>query len=334
MTFGATILDADGLRLSAEEKAFFRDADPYGFILFARNIEDRDQVLALTDELREAVGRDAPILIDQEGGRVQRLRPPLARQWEPPLDFARRAGEHATQAMYMRYLITALELRGFGIDVNCAPMVDVPRAQTHEFLTNRCYGTTPSEAASLGRAVAMGLMAGGVLPVVKHIPGHGLATADSHHDLPVVSAPAEELDRVDFAPFKVLNDLPMAMTAHVVYEAYDSLPATLSHRMIQVIRNDIGFDGLLMTDDVSMKALSGSYADITTASLDAGCDVVLLCNATLAERQQVAEAAGQMTPAAQERAERALELRQQAAAVDIKAVEEKLEALLNGPIDV
>lgn len=330
MTFGATILDAEGLRLTADETAFFREADPFGFILFARNIESREQVLALTDDMREAVGRDVPILIDQEGGRVQRLRPPLAREWTPPLDFARQAGDQATQAMYMRYLITALELRSFGIDVNCAPMVDVPRATTHEFLTNRCYGHSPAQAAGLGRAVAMGLMAGGVLPVLKHIPGHGLATADSHHDLPVVSAAVEELDTVDFAPFKVLNDLPMAMTAHVVYEAFDSAPATLSQRMIQVIRNDIGFDGLLMTDDISMKALTGSYAEITAGSLAAGCDVVLLCNATLAERQEVAEAAGGMSPAAQVRAERALALRQQASEVDIQAVDEKLEALMTG----
>jgi beta-N-acetylhexosaminidase len=179
----------------------------------------------------------------------------------------------------------------------------------------------------------MGLMAGGVLPVLKHIPGHGLAMADSHHDLPVVSAPVEVLDTVDFAPFKVLNDLPMAMTAHVVYEAFDDLPATLSPRMIQVIRNDIGFDGLLMTDDISMKALSGSLADIASTSIDVGCDVVLLCNATLAERQSVAEAAGQMSHDAQERAERALAQRKPASEVDIRTVEEKLEALLRGGDD-
>lgn len=330
MTFGATILDAEGTTLSADEIAFFRDADPYGFILFARNIDTGDQLRALCDQMRDAVGRDAPILIDQEGGRVQRLRPPLARQWTPPLDFARAAGAHATQAMYLRYLITALELRRYGIDVNCAPMVDVPRPETHAFLTDRCYGDSPAQAAGLGRAVAMGLMDGGVLPVVKHIPGHGLATADSHHDLPHVDAPVEVLDSIDFAPFKVLNDLPMAMTAHVVYDAFDDLPATLSPRMIQVIRNDIGFDGLLMTDDVSMKALTGSYGDIARQSLSAGCDVVLLCNATLAERQEVAEAAGRMDGAAQDRAERALELRKKAVEVDIQTVEEKLEALLHG----
>ena len=330
MTFGATILDAEGTRLSTDEKTLFREADPFGFILFARNIEDGNQLRALCDEMREAVGRDAPILIDQEGGRVQRLRPPLARDWTPPLDFAQAAGAEAHKAMYLRYLLIALELRSYGIDVNCAPMVDVPRENTHDFLTDRCYGRTPADAAALGRAVSMGLMAGGVLPVLKHIPGHGLATQDSHHDLPVVSAPESELDQVDFAPFKVLNDLPMAMTAHVVYEAYGPLPATMSPRMIQVIRNEIGFDNLLMTDDISMKALQGSYAEITQGSLAAGCDVVLLCNATLVEKIEVAEAAGLMTPIAQERAERALALRNQASEVDIHAVEEKLEALLNG----
>ena len=334
MTFGATILDAEGLELTPDEIAFFREADPFGFILFARNIDGAEQLHALCSQMREAVGRDAPILIDQEGGRVQRLRPPLAREWEPPLDFAVRAGDKAAQAMYLRYLITALELRGYGIDVNCAPMVDVPRPDTHAFLTNRCYGGTPAAAAGLGRAVAMGLMAGGVLPGVKHIPGHGAATADSHFDLPVVPVPAETLDAVDFAPFKVLNDLPMAMTAHVVYEAFDSRPATLSPRMIQVIRNDIGFDGLLMTDDISMKALTGTKAEITRDSLAAGCDVVLLCNATLADRQEVAEAAGRMGPSAQARAERALAMREQAAEVDIRAAEEKLEALLRGRGDV
>jgi beta-N-acetylhexosaminidase len=330
MTFGATILDAEGLRLTPEEKTFFRDANPYGFILFARNIQDGDQLRALTSDMRDAVGRDAPILIDQEGGRVQRLRPPLARQWEPPLTFARSAGDQATQAMYLRYLLTALELRSYGIDVNCAPMVDVPRPDTHEFLTDRCYGDTPAAAAGLGRAVAMGLLAGGVLPVLKHIPGHGLATADSHYDLPRVTAPVQELDTVDFAPFKVLNDLPMAMTAHVVYEAFDPAPATLSRRMIQIIRNDIGFDGLLMTDDISMKALTGTLSDIASTSIDAGCDVVLLCNATLDERRAVADAAGQMNHEAQARAERALEQRNQGTEVDIQAAEEKLEALLRG----
>ena len=334
MSFGATILDAEGLRLSPDETAFFQDADPYGFILFARNIADGDQLRALCDDMRNSVGRDAPILIDQEGGRVQRLRPPLGREWEPPLDFVRRAGPaNATRAMYLRYLLTALELRSYGIDVNCAPMVDVPRESTHAFLTDRCYGMTPAEAAGLGRAVAMGLTAGGVLPVVKHIPGHGLATADSHYDLPHVTATQDVLNTVDFAPFKVLNDLPMAMTAHVVYEAYDVLPASLSPRMIQVIRNDIGFDGLLMTDDISMKALRGSLADSTRDSLAAGCDVVLLCNADLSERMAVAEAAGRMTPSAQVRAERALALREVRVEVDIPAVQEKLDALLSGRSD-
>ena len=331
MNFGATILDAEGLTLTDDEKAFFREADPYGFILFARNIADADQLLALTDAMREAVGRNAPILIDQEGGRVQRLRPPLARQWEPPLDFARRAGANATQAMYLRYLLTALELRAYGIDVNCAPMVDVPRPETHEFLTNRCYGATPAEAAGLGRAVAMGLMAGGVLPVVKHIPGHGRATADSHFDLPRVGADAATLESCDFAPFRALNDLPMGMTAHLVYSDLDEAPATLSPVVMRHVRETIGFDGLVMTDDISMKALSGALPDLARGSLDAGCDVVLLCNATLADRAAVAEAAGEMTDAAQARAGRVLDARHAPEPFDIEAAEAELARLTGRP---
>ena len=331
MTYGATILDAQGLRLSAEERALFARTDPYGFILFARNIDSADQVRALCNDMREAVGRNAPILIDQEGGRVQRLRPPLARQWQPPLDFARSAGDDAEEAMYLRYRLIAHELHDHGIDVNCAPMVDVPRADTHDFLTNRCYGATPLDAARLGRAVARGLLDGGVLPVVKHIPGHGLATADSHYDLPRVSAPMDELDQIDFAPFKALNDLPMGMTAHVVYEALDQAPATLSPRVVQVIRNAIGFDNLLMSDDISMKALTGDLTDITRATLAAGCDVVLLCNATLKDRTQVAEAAGTMSPASHQRAEAALLARKTPLELDIRATEEKLNSLCGGP---
>lgn len=370
MSFGATILDAQGHRLTQDEKALFRRANPYGFILFARNLDSHDQIRALCQDMRDAVGRNAPILIDQEGGRVQRLRPPLATKWTPPLDFARAAqkaqehqGEHkhghkhghhgeqpgqqidhsvgstrigpetdnVREAMYLRYRLIAAELFDLGIDVNCAPMVDVPRAHTHDFLTDRCYGDTPALAAQLGRAVARGLLDGGVIPVVKHIPGHGLATADSHHDLPRVAAARDELDRIDFAPFKALNDVPMGMTAHIVYESIDQAPATLSPRAVQVIRNDIGFDNLLMTDDISMKALSGSLTDITRGALAAGCDVVLLCNADLADRTAVAEAAGPMNAAAQARAERALLARKPPMELDIHAAKERLKTLFGGP---
>lgn len=330
MSFGATILDAEGLRLSAEERALFREADPFGFILFARNIDGPDQVRALCGDFREAVGRDCPIFIDQEGGRVQRLRPPLARDWTPPLDFAQAAGARAERAMYLRYRLIAEELRALGIDANCAPQADVARPETHPFLKNRCYGFDAETVIRLGRAVARGLLDGGVLPVLKHIPGHGRAQQDSHLDLPHVDAPAADLAASDFAAFRALNDLPMGMTAHLVYDAIDPVPATLSPAVMRLIRDEIGFGGLIMTDDISMKALRGNLADIARQSLAAGCDVVLLCNASLADRAAVAEAAGRMTPAAQARAEAALACRRAPLPLDIRAAESDLSDLMRG----
>ena len=328
--YGATILDAEGRRLTAEEKAFFRQADPFGFILFARNIDTPDQVRALCDEMREAVGRNAPITIDQEGGRVQRLRSPRWRDWLPPLDHVTAAGDDAAEAMYLRYRIIASELRDLGIDSNCAPLVDVAAPATHEFLKNRCYGFDPDSVARIGRAVADGLLDGGILPVLKHIPGHGRAVVDSHLDLPVVDAGLDVLDHVDFAPFRALNDLPLGMTAHLVYEAIDDRPATTSPAVMQLIRERIGFDGLIMTDDISMKALKGSLGKIAQDALSAGCDVILHCNGTLDERRKVAEAAGLMDDAAQRRAERALAQRKTPVEVDIPALEAKLGALIGG----
>ncbi len=331
---GATILDAEGLRLTASEIAFFREADPFGFILFGRNIETADQIRALCDDMRNAVGRAAPILIDQEGGRVQRLRPPLARDFMPPLDFVDLTGDGAARGMYIRARLIADELLGLGIDTNCAPMLDLARPDTHPFLRNRCYGAEPDMVAALGRATAQGLLDGGVLPVAKHMPGHGLARADSHHDLPQVSATLEELSDMDFAPFRTLNDLPMGMTAHIVYEQIASQPATLSADMIGLIREDIGFDGLLMTDDISMKALSGSAGEIARGAIAAGCDLVLHCNQPLAERAEVAEAAGVMSAAAMVRAERALALRKPPKPLDITELEAELDALMGrGPGD-
>ena len=328
--FGATILDASGLRLSAQEKALFRDADPFGFILFARNIDTPDQVRALCDDMRDAVGRDALIAIDQEGGRVQRLRPPHWRAWAAPLDQVAHAGEQASEAMYLRYRLIAAELHALGIDSNCAPLVDVAGPATHGFLRDRCYGHDPAEVARLGRAVADGLLDGGVLPVLKHIPGHGRATQDSHHDLPVVAACRADLAACDFAPFRALNDLPMGMTAHLVYSDIDPAPATTSAVMMDLIRTEIGFDGLIMTDDLSMKALRGDLPDLARQSLRAGCDVVLLCNATLEQRAAVAEAAGQLSAAGQARAEAALAMRRTPDAVDIPALEAKLASLMTG----
>ena len=332
MNQGATILDAEGLRLTADEKALFRDADPFGFILFARNIDTADQVRALCADFREAIGRDAPITIDQEGGRVQRLRPPLARDWLPPLDHVLRAGDQAEQAMYLRYRLIADELRGLGIDSNCAPMADIAHDTTHPFLRNRCYGTDLAQVVALARAAARAMLAGGVLPVLKHIPGHGRAVQDSHIDLPHIGTDAATLDATDFAAFRALNDLPMGMTAHLVFDAIDDAPATLSPRLIGLIRDQIGFDGLIMTDDISMKALSGSLADNSRAALRAGCDVVLFCNGSLAERSAVAEASGRMTAQGQARADAAIAARQAPADLDIPAAEADLLRLMGGQV--
>ncbi len=340
MRFGATILDAEGLRLTAEEVALFRDTNPFGFILFARNIDTPDQIRALCGDFRDAVGRDCPITIDQEGGRVQRLRPPLARQWLPPLEHVERAAANVppgkagqnlvARAMYLRYRLIADELHTLGIDSNCAPMVDLAGDDTHPFLKNRCYGSDAQTVAGLGRASAQGLLDGGVLPVLKHIPGHGRASADSHHDLPHVGADMATLDSTDFAAFRSLNDLPMGMTAHLVYDAIDPAPATTSPVMMRLIRDQIGFDGLIMTDDISMKALSGTPAELSRAALDAGCDVVLHCNGTLSERSETAMASGEMTEAAQARAERALVARRRPVELDIDAAEDELSALMGG----
>ncbi|TKZ20619.1 beta-N-acetylhexosaminidase [Shimia litoralis] len=327
--FGATILGCEGLSLTSQERAFFKIARPFGFILFARNIESADQISALCQDLRDCVGFDAPILIDQEGGRVQRLRPPLSRAWPAPLDFVQAAGENAERAMYLRYLLTALDLRAVGVDANCAPLVDVACDTTHPFLKNRCYGDDPVHVARLGRAVADGMRDGGVLSVLKHIPGHGRAQADSHLDLPRVSVSSQDLVR-DFAPFKALNDLPMGMTAHLVYEALDDAPATTSSKVMSMIRQEIGFDGLIMTDDISMQALSGPLAVRSEASIAAGCDVVLHCNGTLSEMQQVVDASGEMTDIAQKRAIAVLQARSEPVSVDISALDAELKALVIG----
>ena len=327
--FGAVILGCEGTRLSQRERELFRSSQPFGFILFARNIESAEQVRALCSELRDCVGHDAPILIDQEGGRVQRFRPPLGREWSAPLDFVGQAGAEADRAMFLRYRIIAEELRACGVDANCAPLVDVAEAGTHPFLRDRCYGEEAGAVAGLGRAVADGLLAGGVYPVLKHIPGHGRARADSHLDLPRVTVARDELER-DFAPFRALNDLSMGMTAHLVYEAIDDRPATISRVMMQIIREEIGFAGLVMTDDISMQALSGTLAERSRASVKAGCDVVLHCNGDFDEMVEVIAAAGVLEGAALSRAEAVLGARPEAVPVDIPALCAELEALLSG----
>jgi beta-N-acetylhexosaminidase len=305
MNFGATILGVDGVKLTKDEFTFFRDADPFGFILFSRNIDTPDQVYGLCSELRDAVGRNAIITIDQEGGRVQRLGAPHWQEWLPPLDFIQSAGDNAERAMYLRYRLIAYELTQLTIDSNCAPMLDVLVAATHDFLRNRCYGSSPYDISILGRAAANGMLDGGVVPVIKHLPGHGRAALDSHFALPHVDVSIEMLREADFVPFRALADLPMGMTAHVVYEAVDEEPATLSSEIMHLIREDIGFDGLIMTDDIGMKALTGGASQIVTRALGAGCDVILHCNASLSERIETATAAGKMNSKSQARAEAA-----------------------------
>ena len=312
MTVTAAILGCAGPKLTAEERAFFRRVKPWGFILFARNVADPEQVRALVDALRDTVERpDAPVLIDQEGGRVQRLGPPNWGRYPP----GRAYGDLAGNDPLLRREITRLgarlmahDLRALGINVDCAPVLDVPDPAGHEIIGDRAYGRTPDEGALLGRAAAEGLIAGGVLPIVKHMPGHGRAKADSHQELPVVDASFEDLDARDFAPFRVLSDMPMAMTAHVIYSAGDrKRPATTSMKVMRrVVRGAIGFDGLVMSDDLSMKALSGDFAERAKASRAAGCDVVLHCNGDMAEMKAVVAGAGALKGRAAERAAAAL----------------------------
>ncbi|QFU08186.1 Beta-hexosaminidase [Rhodobacteraceae bacterium THAF1] len=300
----AAILGCAGTTLGRGEAAFFAEADPWGFILFGRNVEDPDQLLRLTDALRDAVGWRAPILIDQEGGRVQRLKAPRWRSWPPPLTHADTAAD-PVRAMWLRARLQAMELQAVGIDVNCAPTCDVARPETHPFLRNRCFGRDPETVTANARATAEGLLAGGVLPVMKHMPGHGRAQVDSHKDLPRVDADKTALE-ADFAPFRALSDLPMGMTAHITYTALGGKPATQDAGLIWLIREEIGFDGLLMTDDISMEALGGSIPDRAAASIEAGCDVVLHCNGNRAEMEGCIDACGPMTDAAARRAEAAL----------------------------
>lgn len=329
---GACILGVEGTRLTSEERAFLQTAQPFGFILFARNIEAPDQVRALCDDLRDICGRSAPILIDQEGGRVQRLRGPIWREWLPPLEQVMLAGEYAEEAMYARYRIIAHELLDLGLDANCAPMVDLAGPTTHPFLKNRCYGKTPEQVGAVGRAVARGLSDGGVLPVVKHVPGHGRAMVDSHFDLPVVALEETKLRDLDFAPFKALSDLPMAMTGHIVFSDLDARPATLSPVVIDLIRNELEIDALLMTDDISMQALTGELGALSAASIAAGCDVVLHCNGVLDEMRVVVEATGALRGEALRRAEAVYAARQPAREVDIPSLEAKLAGLLRGTL--
>ena len=312
MTRHAAILGCLGPVLTAEEAAFFRDVRPWGFVLFRRNVESPDQVRALTAALRATVDDEhAPILIDQEGGRVQRLGPPHWRRYPP----GRAYGTLTTNDPLYRREITRLgarllahDLSAVGITVDCVPVLDVPVPGAHDIIGDRAYGETVDEVATLGRAAAEGLIAGGVLPIIKHMPGHGRSMADSHEHLPVVEASRAELEAVDFEPFRILSDMPMAMSAHVVYTAVDpDNPATTSRKVIgDVIRGSIGFDGLLMTDDLSMKALKGDFESRARSALAAGCDMVLHCNGRMDEMKPVVAGTKILAGKARRRADAAL----------------------------
>ena len=308
----AFIAGCAGHSLSRDEQTFFEEAKPWGFILFRRNIDSPDQVRRLIDSLRRSVDRlDAPVLIDQEGGRVQRLGPPHWPAYPKARffgDLHRRKPMRARELCRMSAMLMAHDLRALGINVDCVPVLDLPIAGSHDVIGDRAYGDTIEVVATLGRASSEGLLAGGIMPVIKHIPGHGRAMVDSHLALPTVETGREELAASDFQPFMHLSDMPAAMSAHVVYSAIDKRnPATTSKRMIKkIIRRDIGFDGLLMSDDLSMKALGGSFNSRTESCFKAGIDVVLHCNGDLKEMQEVADATPKLSGKAKARAKAAL----------------------------
>ena len=334
MNTRAFITGVSGPELSATEREFIRSERPWGFILFKRNIETPEQVIILVQELRKVVGEpDAPVLIDQEGGRVQRLGPPHWPVYPPGAAFGtlydidRALGLSAAR---LSARLIAADLAELGITVDCLPLADLPVAGADAVIGNRAYGTEPAKVAAIARTVTQGLEQGGILPVLKHIPGHGRATADTHFRLPEVDTAKTELERTDFAAFQPLADLPMAMTAHVVFSALDPAhPATTSATIIeQVIRGVIGFQGLLMSDDVSMNALSGSIAERTRAIFAAGCDVVLHCNGDLDEMREVAAETPELSGKALERAGRALASRRPPQPFDRVAARAELDALM------
>lgn len=306
----AVIYGMAGETLTAEEKQFFAAENPFGFILFARNCANPSQIRALTAELRAVVGRDNLfILIDQEGGRVARLRPPHWRAAPAAGCFAELAKTNPAQAEHLTYAnarLLADELRDLGITVNCAPMADVRFEGYHKIVGDRAFGDTPEKIVPLARAMARGLTDGGVFPVLKHIPGHGRAKVDSHESLPIVTESLEILAKTDFAPFQQLAYIPFGMTAHIVYTALDAEnPATLSPVVIEYIRREIGFSGLLMSDDLSMKALKGGLGELAQQTLAAGCDLVLHCNGNMGEMKTIAPHVTTLPP---ERAEFAAQL--------------------------
>lgn len=296
----AAITGIGGTRLSDAERELFAALPPLGFILMGRNISEPAQVIDLTAELRDVVGRsDAPILIDQEGGRVQRLRPPHWRSAPPSAVFGelyRQDADSGLEATWLNARLMAAELYDLGINVDCAPVVDVRRTDAHDVIGDRAFDTDPEIVSVLGRAVISGLVAGGVTPIIKHIPGHGRAMVDSHFDLPAVDADLDDLDGSDFIPFQMLADEPCwAMTAHIRYGALDgTAAATLSPVVVEAIRERLGFSGVLISDDLAMQALEGGMTERTRGVFAAGCDLSLLCNGDLAELTCLLEASPEL----------------------------------------
>ena len=334
MAINAFITGLAGTAVTPNERAFLRDADPWGLILFKRNINDKDQTTKLIEEFMTTIGRsDVPVLVDQEGGRVQRLGPPHWPKYPAGAVYARlydRDPAAGRAAARLGARLIAADLLPLGFTVDCLPLADVPVSEADPIIGDRAYGNTPAKVADIAAAIAAGLNDGGVLPVLKHLPGHGRATADSHLSLPVVNTDRATLEATDFAAFRPLKTLPLGMTAHVVFTAIDPVsPATTSVTMIRdVIRGFIGFDGLLMSDDVSMGALSGSIAERTRASIAAGCDVVLHCNGKLDEMQAVAAAAPKLDGMAAKRAAAALKSRGRPTEIDLPAARREFAALL------
>jgi len=312
MTSKAFIAGFAGHALTDDEIAFFKAEQPWGYIVFARNLDTPVQIEALTQSLREISGREnVPVLIDQEGGRVQRLKPPHWEKYPPGAALGALYDIDKEQGLRAAWLLSrlhAFDLLKLGINVDCLPVLDVLAADAHDAIGDRAYGSDPAQVTALGRMAAKGLTGGGVMPIIKHMPGQGRARSDSHHDLPIVETDRETLEKIDFAPFAALNDVAMAMTSHIVYSALDSAePATTSKTVINdIIRGQLGFDGLLMSDDVSMKALSGDFASRSRAIIDAGCDVVLHCDGNMDDMVAVASAVPDLLGRALERAEAAV----------------------------
>lgn len=330
----AVIYGCAGFELNPDERDFFADVNPAGFILFGRNCQSPPQLRALVEDLCTSVDRESiPILIDQEGGRVVRLKPPHWRHPPAAVKFAELATvdiEKAKKAARLNAMLIGRELIECGVTVDCLPVLDVPQKNADPVIGDRALGEEPVQIADLGRSVCEGLLSAGVLPVIKHVPGHGRAEVDSHKSLPVVAASHQELSNIDFAPFAALADMPMAMTAHVVYTAIDNEePATSSKIVVEnIIRGEIGFDGVLMSDDICMKALSGGFGERAEKSIRAGCDLVLHCSGDMTEMEEVALAVSELSAQSELRLQRAISRLHEQEEFDLDEVQADLGELL------